>query len=50
MATESYAGGWPVESCWLDRDGTGERNWNRVIDRGRVEVALAGPPLGVAGL
>lgn len=24
-----YAGGWRVESVWLDRDGTGPRTWNR---------------------
>ncbi|MET7395341.1 hypothetical protein ABZS66_17805 [Dactylosporangium sp. NPDC005572] len=30
--TVLHADGWTVESSWLDRDGTGERNWNRVID------------------
>lgn len=26
------AGGWTVESSWLDLDGRGERTWNRTID------------------
>lgn len=30
--TVLHAGGWRVESTWLDRDGMGERAWNRVID------------------
>lgn len=27
-----HVAGWTVEPCWLDRDGTGERAWHRVID------------------
>jgi hypothetical protein len=27
-----HAGGWRVESVWIDRDGTGERSWNRAVD------------------
>lgn len=27
-----HAGGWRVEPCWLDLDGTGERAWYRAVD------------------
>jgi hypothetical protein len=30
--TVLYAGGWRVESAVFDRDGTGERTWNHVVD------------------
>ncbi|MFB9187342.1 hypothetical protein ACFFX1_55240 [Dactylosporangium sucinum] len=33
MVTVLHAGGWRVESCWLDLDGCGERAWNRATDR-----------------
>jgi hypothetical protein len=36
-ATVLYAEGWRVESTYLDRDGTGERTWNRAIDPYGVE-------------
>ncbi|WP_238015009.1 hypothetical protein KZZ52_33745 [Dactylosporangium sp. AC04546] len=32
MGTVLHASGWTVESVWLDRDGTGPRSWNRVVD------------------
>ncbi|WP_432983078.1 hypothetical protein [Dactylosporangium sp. CA-233914] len=35
--TVLYAPGWRVESAVFDRDGTGERTWNRAIDSDGVE-------------
>lgn len=37
MEAALYAGGWRVESVWIDRDGTGERTWNRAVDPHDVE-------------
>jgi hypothetical protein len=37
VGTLLYAGGWRVESVWLDRDGTGARTWNLAVDPDGVE-------------